>query len=187
MARLNFLISRFQMDVNTRKRFDFSVSELRYSLFEFNSRKNSLTFDEMEYEWRSLKQREFTVCVTFSLPSLRKLPSSPKLVCGQYKTLTEAQVAVKPAVNFPNVDSNFFILWFPNPLKFGQETSPTCSKGSCPMRISIIRITRCDLLHTISRFLPEVKWGCKLGLAWEGDSGAWLEEEPVAMDNKPEL
>ena len=50
MARLNFLISRFQMDVNTRKRFDFSVSELRYSLFELNSRKNSLTFDEMEYE-----------------------------------------------------------------------------------------------------------------------------------------
>ena len=50
MARLNFLISRFQMDVNTRKKFDFYVSELRYSPFELNSRKNSLTFDEMEYE-----------------------------------------------------------------------------------------------------------------------------------------
>ena len=111
MARLNFLISRFQMEVNMRKRFDFSVSELRYSLLEFNSRKNSLTFDklnEMEYEWTSLKQREFTVCVTFSLPWLWKLASSLKIVCGQYNTLTEAQVAV----NFPTVDSNFFILDF---------------------------------------------------------------------------
>ena len=65
----------------------------------------------------------------------------------------------------------------------------TCSRGSCPMRISIILITRCDLLQTISRFFPDVKWGCKWGLPWVGDSGVWLEEEPVAvvMDNDPEL
>ena len=46
------------MEVNMRKRFDFSVSELRYSLLEFNSRKNSLTFDklnEMEYEFETAR------------------------------------------------------------------------------------------------------------------------------------
>ena len=39
-----FLILRFMEDVNTRQRFSFPFSELRYSLLEFNSRKTLPTF-----------------------------------------------------------------------------------------------------------------------------------------------
>ena len=36
----------------------------------------------------------------------------------------------------------------------------TCSSGSCPMRISIILRTRCDLLHAMSFCFIGVRWGC---------------------------
>ena len=40
----SFLILRFMEDANTRQRFPFPFSELRYSLLEFNSRKTLPTF-----------------------------------------------------------------------------------------------------------------------------------------------
>ena len=57
------------------------------------------------------------------------------------------------------------------------------------MRISIILITRCDLLQMISKFFPEVKWGCMCGAPTEGDSDVWPEDEPATLeaDNDPVL
>ena len=57
------LISRFVEDLNTRQRLSFPFSEFWYTLLEFNSRKNSPTFhelNEMEYALLSLKHHEFT-------------------------------------------------------------------------------------------------------------------------------
>ena len=73
-------ISRIVEDVNTKQRLCFSFPELRYPLSEFNSRKELPAFDElneMEFARWSLKQRDFTLYVTFSSQSPSLLLNLP--------------------------------------------------------------------------------------------------------------
>ena len=60
---VNFLISRFMENVNTRQRFYFSFSELRYSLLQFQSRR----IRQNMTNWTNWNKKE-EVCNSTFLP-----------------------------------------------------------------------------------------------------------------------